>query len=431
MAPKIAIIGAGPGGCLLSCLLQTHNIPTTIFEAEASVNYRSQGGTLDLRTSTGLAAIKRAGLWDEFQKFARYDGEAFLLTDKNLTTWLRRGGRANAEGSKGSAKIGEAPEIDRAELRRLLMNGLPEGTVRWDYKLSRIEESPSGLSLHFANGQILDGFDLVVGCDGAFSKTRTVLSSERPYYTGLGGWTMNIPSASSTAPDVYKLVNRGSVFVYSDFKTVCIQQLGDESLYVSYYGPNPEDYTKTCGFDAQNDIEAAKAVMLKELSGWHPGILAAIEKSTYGLVWRNLYQLPVGFTWPHRAGVTLLGDAAHVMTPFAGVGVNTACWDAMLLADQIIEYTSSSSSAHSSNTNQVEALDPYIRQYEKNMYTHAHAEQELTEGSKIDMLFTAGAPRTTVARWAVRLAKGAFPVWSRWLLTVVVHVGFWVYGWFV
>ena len=282
---------------MLARLLHTSdpNISITIFEAEASINYRSQGGTLDLRSATGLTAIKQAGLWDEFQKLARYDGESLLVTDKKLTTWMRRGGRK--AGDEQSKQIAEAPEIDRADLRKILMESLPEGLVRWGYKLSKVEETASGKTLHFANGEVQNGFDLIVGCDGAFSKTRALLSSEKPYFTGLGGWTLNIPHGSTTAPELSKLVNRGSVFVYSDLKALNLQQLThEESIYVSYYGQYPEDYTKTCGFDV-NDLEAAKTVIRKELSGWRPELLDAVEKASGTAMWRNLYQLPVGFTW--------------------------------------------------------------------------------------------------------------------------------------
>jgi 2-polyprenyl-6-methoxyphenol hydroxylase-like FAD-dependent oxidoreductase len=427
MAPKIAIIGAGPGGCMLARLLFTQcDCSTTIFEAEASINYRSQGGTLDLRANTGLAAIQLAGMWDEFQKYARYDGESLLLTDKYLTTWIRRGGRKTANAKVSS---GDAPEIDRADLRKILMESLPRDTVRWGYKLSRVEECSTGLSLHFANGEVLDGFDLIVGCDGAFSKTRNLLTPEKPYYAGLGGWTMYIPDAANAAPDVYELVNRGSVFAYSDGKILSIQQLSDDSLYVSYYGPHPEDFTQTCDFDAQNDIEAAKVVLKKELHGWAPELFDAVEKATTGLVWRNLYQLPVGFTWPHRPGVTLMGDAAHVMTPFAGIGVNTAFHDAMVLTKQIVAYTSSTSAGQ--GVNQVEALGPYIERYEREMFTHAHAAQRRTEGVKNASLFTPGAPRTSIETCVLWLAEDEVPGWCRPLLAVVVYVGYWVYKLFV
>ncbi|KAG9191480.1 hypothetical protein G6011_10214 [Alternaria panax] len=427
MAPKIAIIGAGPGGCMLARLLLTQcDCSTTIFEAEASVNYRSQGGTLDLRATTGLAAIRLAGLWDEFQRYARYDGESLLVTDKHLTTWLRRGGRKTADAKGGS---GDAPEIDRADLRKMLMESLPHDTVRWGHKLSRVEECNSGLRLQFANGEVLDSFDLIVGCDGAFSKTRNLLTAEKPYYCGLGGWTMSIPDAGQTAPELHKLVNRGSVFVYSDGKALTIQQLSDESIYVSYYGQHPEDFTQTCGFDAQGDIEAAKTVLRKSLNNWRPELLDAIEKPTTGLVWRNLYQLPVGFTWPHRPGVTLLGDAAHVMTPFAGIGVNTAFNDAMVLTKHIVTYSSSASSDEEAD--QADTLGQYIEKYEKEMFEHAHAAQRRTEGAKNAMLFTPGAPRTSIETWVLWQTGDQGPEWCRQLLAVVVYVGFWIYKLFV
>jgi prephenate dehydrogenase len=56
--PKIAIIGAGPVGCLLARILSISNTPVTVYESDISPDYRSQGGTLDLHRNTGIAAIK-------------------------------------------------------------------------------------------------------------------------------------------------------------------------------------------------------------------------------------------------------------------------------------------------------------------------------------------------------------------------------------
>ncbi|KAF1844301.1 FAD/NAD(P)-binding domain-containing protein [Cucurbitaria berberidis CBS 394.84] len=435
MAPKIAIIGAGPGGCMLARLLHQSNahIPVTIFEAEASVNYRSQGGTLDLRSSTGLAAIKEAGLWDEFQKYARYDGESLLVTDKNLVTWLRRSPRKNA--SDGKTPLQEAPEIDRKDLRKMLMESLPEGAVRWGFKLSKVEQSPAGIELHFANGEVVGGFDLIVGCDGAFSKTRSFLSPEKPFYVGLGGWALGIPDAVHTAPEVYKLVNRGSVFAYSDGKSLAIQQLSDESLHVSSYGSYPEDYTQSCGFDAQ-DLGAAKSALKQALHEWSPQLLDAVDKTQGAVAWRNLYQLPVGFTWPHRPGITLLGDAAHLMTPFSGIGVNTAFYDAMLLAQSITSHTVWELEVKDANDartkEQLQAdLDERIVEYENKMFEQAHKAQRHTAGSMNDMLLTPGAPRTTIESWILRHTKDDIPAWLYPIVSTVVYVGYWVYKWFV
>lgn len=403
---------------MLARLLHQSSVPCTIFEGEASINYRSQGGSLDLRTATGLAAVKTAGLWERFLQHARYDGESLLLTDKNLTTWMRR-----SPGTKDKhSNLQEAPEIDRAVLRKMLIESVPAGYVRWGWKLTSIQETiSSGLQLRFANGESLSNFDLVVGADGAWSKTRTLLSQDKPHYSGLGGWAMQIADAKVTAPEVYAFVNRGSVFAYSDGKSLSGQQLGDGSINVSYYGPYAEDFTATCGFDVEN-LAAAKQFMLKELDDWAPQLKKLVESTNEAPVWRNLYELPVGWTWPHKPGVTLLGDAAHVMTPFAGIGVNTAFYDAMELAKQISAFTESGEPA---------TLDSYILRYERVMFEHAHPAQALTEGSKVDMLFTPGAPRATIESWILRHAKSDIPKWAHPLFTALVYAGFWVYKWFV
>lgn len=402
---------------MLARLLHMHNIRCIIFEGEQSVNYRSQGGTLDLRTKTGLAAIKKADLLEEFEKYARYDGESLLVTDKKLTTWMRR-----SQGKSDQTRsLAEAPEIDRSDLRKILMESVPEDSVRWGMKLSRVEETAQGLALHFANGTMERGFDLIVGCDGAFSKTRTLLTSERPYYCGLAGWVMQIPDAELTAPEIYKMVNRGSVFAYSDGRNLAIQQLSSGTIQVSSYGPYAEDYVSTCGFDTK-DLKTVKDVLRKQMPDWAPELMTAIDKSSEDLAWRNLYMLPVGFTWPHKKGVTLLGDAAHLMTPFAGIGVNTAFYDAMLLSQEIVEYT---------NSMNTDSLDEHVINYEKSMFEHAHKGQELTSGSMNDMFFTPGAPRTTIESWISRHGTADMPAWSHPFFKVMVYVGFWIYKWFV
>jgi 2-polyprenyl-6-methoxyphenol hydroxylase-like FAD-dependent oxidoreductase len=416
MNPRIAIIGAGPGGCMLARLLHIHNVPCTIFEGEESIDYRSQGGTLDLRAKTGLASIKQAGLWEEFQEYARYDGESLLVTDKNFTTWIRRSpGKPDQRG-----QLQEAPEIDRNDLRRMLLESVPKEYIRWSMKLARVEETTSGHDLHFVGGHVERGYDLIVGCDGAFSKTRTVLSSEKPFYTGLAGWTMQIPNAETTAPDVYKLVNRGSVFAYSDGKSMAIQQLSSGNIWISTDAHHPEQPARNAD-TRTTDFATVKEALSAQFHDWTPELKNALSKAQGGATWRQLYMLPVGFTWPHRKGVTLLGDAAHLMSPFSGIGVNTAFYDALLLSRQIVEFVESGPGD----------LDNFIVAYEKDMFEHAHKAQKHSEGSMHDMFFTPGAPRTSIESWILRHAKEDIPTWSHPFVTVLVYVGFWVYKWFV
>ena len=415
--PRIAIIGAGPGGCILARLLHTHRIACTVFEGETAIDHRSQGGTLDLRANTGLAAVKEAGLWKEFQKYARYDGESLLVTDKKLTTWVRR-----KQGKQGQQnKLQEAPEIDRTDLRKLLLESLPKESIRWGMKLVRVQERDEGHALHFANGDVESGFDLIVGCDGAFSKTRTLLTPDSVFYTGLADWTMQVPNAKVTAPNLDKLVNRGSILAYSDGRSMAIQQLSSGNIWVSTSGPYTEDYASTSDLDSK-DLESVKVLLREDFRDWRPELLEAIDKAEGDVMWRPLYMLPVGFTWPHKKGVTLLGDAAHLMTPFSGIGVNTAFYDAMLLAEQIVSFSKSA---------RPDCFDEHIVAYEKKMFEHAHKAQKHTEGSMNDMLFTPGAPRTSIESWILRHMKEGTPAWSHPFLTAVVYAGFWVYKLFV
>lgn len=416
--PNIAIIGAGPGGCMLARLLHQVSISCTIFEGEASINYRSQGGSLDLRSTTGLAAVKAAGLWGQFLEHARYDGESLLLTDKHLTTWARR-----SPGTKDQhSKLQEAPEIDRAVLRKMLIESVPPEWVRWNYKFTSLRETiSSGLELTFANGEQLAGFDLVVGADGAWSKTRKLLSSDLPHHSGLAGWIMQISNVKETAPEAYQFVNRGSVFSYCEGKSLTVQQLGNGSLNVSHYALRPANFTDHCGFDAE-DLEATKKYILDQVHDWAPVLKNFVVSANENLLWRSLYEMPVGWTWSHRKGVTLLGDAAHLMTPFAGVGVNTAFYDAMELAKQIIAFAGSADHTD---------LDAYVVRYEKAMFENARRAQEYTEGSKTDMLLTPGAPRTTIESYILRHAKQDTPAWTHPMMSCFVYVGYWVYKWFV
>jgi 2-polyprenyl-6-methoxyphenol hydroxylase-like FAD-dependent oxidoreductase len=415
--PRIAIIGAGPGGCMLARLLHTHNIACTIFEGETSIDYRSQGGTLDLRAKTGLHTIKEAGLWEEFQNYARYDGESLLITDKNLTTWMRRApGKPDQKQS-----LMEAPEIDRCDLRKILLESVPKETIRWGMKLARVQETNAAHELHFVNGEVERGYDLIVGCDGAWSKTRSILSSETPYYTGLGGWTMQIPDAKTTAPEIYKLVNRGSVFAFSDGKSIAIQQLSSGDIWVSIDAQQPERENRPANVETP-DIEAVKKELASQFHDWVPELRGAFDKVRGDAVRRQLYMLPTDFTWPHKKGVTLLGDAAHLMSPFSGIGVNTAFTDALLLSHQIIDYVESGSTRD---------LDDFVSKYEQEMFVHAHKAMVHTEGSMKDMLFTPGAPRTSIASYISRHAKADLPPWSHPLVTALVYAGFWVYKWFV
>ena len=403
--PRIAIIGAGPAGTTLARLLIRASIPVTIFEGETSIGVRGQGGTLDLHTDTGLKALKESGLYEEYTKHARYDGEAICLMDKNMKTYIKLGGTTERT-SRGR------PEIDRERLREILLQSLPPDTIRWNSRLRKIDEESS---LHFDHG-VERGFDLIVGADGAWSKVRPLLTDAKPQYAGVGGYDMYLDNVKERYPDLYKLVNRGSLFAYSDGKNITGQQKGDGGLIVYATGVRNEDWMKTCGYDVHNPKEVKEA-LAKEFSGWAEPLVkftqAANEKD---ITARSLYMLPIG--WKHRAGVTLIGDAGHLMTPHAGEGVNVAMRDALNLAEAIIRGAKEEKIS----------MDHEIKAFEEEMFERAKPVQDISTANMEDMFFTPGAPGSVAERYVRRgmgetwLVKTFLPLW---LVRLLMRLIFW------
>jgi len=402
---RVAIIGAGPAGCTLAVLLQEKpSIHVTIFEAEASADARGQGGTLDLHTATGLAAIKRAGLYEEFQRKARYDGEAMVLADKTLRRYISVGGTTK-ETSRGR------PEIDREDLRHMLLSKIHDGTIKWGHKVRSISDDNT---IYF-DTHAESGFDLVVGADGGWSKVRPLLSTVTPSYSGIGSVRLQISNAKTTAPEVYALVNHGSFFTASDGKMITAQELSDGSIQVGFHATQPESWIKDAEFDT-NDVAAVKRHLLALHADWAPVYRTMITAADDDQPWiRNLYHLPVGHRWPSKGSMTLIGDAAHIFTPFAGEGVNLAMSDSMRLADAILATANESKSTLSRN----------IKIFEEEMFVRAAKSAGITFKLMSCMFFTEGAPDSVVEEYICAAMSDDVPWWLMPLARAAVYAYWW------
>ncbi|KAJ5756021.1 hypothetical protein N7533_005564 [Penicillium manginii] len=380
---KIAIIGAGPVGLSLARLLASNPaIEIIIFESDKSPEARVPGGPLDLHPATGISALKEAGLYGEFLKYARFDGEALIICDKKLTKYVNLPG-GDAHSSRGR------PEIDRTALRNILLSSVPPHLIRWGCRLRFIDENRR---LIFDHG-IESGYDLVVGAEGAWSKIRKLISDQMPNYAGLIGYHWKIPDAKNLAPGCYKLVNRGSVFSYSDGRAIMGQQLGDGSLNVYTYTPWSVDWKEDAPFDL-HDTEAIRNALLEEFHEWDPELLSLIRHGQDPNL-RPLYMLPVGWSWENCPGVTLVGDAAHVMTPFAGEGVNLGMQDALMLSRAILKASKSPTPETS--------LPAEIKTFEKDLFMRAEETANFTNDMLTWLFFTDGSPSSIIEKLVLRM----------------------------
>lgn len=308
MFHSIAIIGAGLGGLTLARVLHVHGIACTVYEAEASAEARTQGGMLDIHDYNGQRALAAAGLLDEFRRIIRPGGEATRVLDQHGTVRLD-------EPDTGTAG---RPEVSRGDLRRILLESLPAGTVRWGCKLVSIRDGELG----FADGTVVTA-DLVVGADGAWSKVRALLTDVKPAYVGTSYLETYLYEADTRHADAARVVGSAAMLALAPGKGIVAHREAGGTLHTYVAVTKPQEWLAAIDF---SDDAAAKAVVAAEFAGWAPGLTALITAGETPLVPRPLHALPAGHRWEHVPGVTLLGDAAHLAPP-DGEGANLAMLD--------------------------------------------------------------------------------------------------------
>lgn len=421
---KIAIVGAGPGGLTLACLLLQSSISSlidvVIFEKDASPTSRqSIGGTLDLHPPTGLAAIRKMGRWNEFSKYARFDGEEMRMCDRNGTVYVHQVEAPQIEGLEAR------PEIDRVRLLEILLGSVPSDVIRWGRQVKEVIEKDSVNQLRFEDGTIEGPFDLIVGADGAWSKIRQVMTDAKPRYSGicsLSG-TITEKSAAEKWDSISGMVGKGNNFSFSYGKSMMGQRMGDGSLKCAFNQRRDQAWLDDLKLKHGHDQDALRRVLHEEYKDWVPEFRQWIDAST-DLWCATLWELPVGHRFEHKTGLTLIADAAHLMTPFAGEGVNAAMKDALDLSAALEEALGEK---HSD-------IDTAVGGFEESMFARAEEFMHKTMVSKEGM-FAQDSPYSFFVNMAGVVAKEVGRDldrgWLRWIpVRKLAYTIFWTMGTF-
>jgi 2-polyprenyl-6-methoxyphenol hydroxylase-like FAD-dependent oxidoreductase len=322
MTAPVTIVGAGLGGLTLARVLHVHGIPATIYEAEPSAEARTQGGQLDIHDYNGQLALQAAGLTGQFRAIIHEGGEATHVIDQNGTVLLD-------EPDDGT---GGRPEVLRGDLRRILLDSLPEGVIQWGRAVAGARPLAGGRhELTFADGSAVTT-SLLVGADGAWSKIRPLLSDAEPEYVGTTFIETYLHDADERHPAAAKAVGGGALFAVAPGQGILGHREPDGVLHAYVALSKPPEWI--AGLDSAGPATVT-AKVAAEFTGWAPELIALITDSDTTPVLRAVNALPIGHRWDRVAGVTLLGDAAHLMSPFAGEGANLAMFDGSELGTAI------------------------------------------------------------------------------------------------
>jgi 2-polyprenyl-6-methoxyphenol hydroxylase-like FAD-dependent oxidoreductase len=321
MTTPVTIVGAGLGGLTLARVLHVHGIPATIYEADSSAQARTQGGQLDIHEHNGQLALEAAGLTDEFRAIIHEGGEATRMLDQHGKVLLD-------EPDDGTAR---RPEVLRGDLRRILLDSLPGEMIQWGRKVTDVQPLGDGRhELTFADGSAATT-GLLVGADGAWSKVRPLLSGATPEYVGTTFIETYLYDVGERHPAAAEAVGGGAMYALTPGKGIVAHREAGNILHTYVELNRPAEWIAGIDF---TDAATAAARIAAEFDGWAPELTALITDGETAPVPRAIYTLPDGHRWERVPGVTLLGDAAHLMPP-AGEGANLAMFDGAELGKAI------------------------------------------------------------------------------------------------
>jgi len=397
--PNIAIIGGGIGGVALAVACLHRGIPFTLFERDKSFSDRSQGYGLTLQQASkamksfGIKSLKEGIV---SSKHIVHTTEGNIIGEWGMRKWMP----SDTKKSQKQTNI----HIARQSLRLALLEQLGgHNSVQWGHQLLDFKESDTKIDLSFqVNGEIKNvQTDILVGADGIRSSVRKLLLGEEilPLRYLDCMVILGICSLKSIKNIESPLLDGATVFQTANGKErIYMMPYSEEAIMWQLSFPISEEAAKEISTKGKNSLKE-EAI---QRTNWHspiPEIIKAtleFEISGYPVYDREI--LSTTLLEKTEKNITLIGDAAHPMSPFKGQGANQALLDALSFAREITKKCTKSS-----NWKEIGIRKSVLNDFESEMLSRSASKvKDSAEAAKFlhseIALFEGNQPRGSVAK---------------------------------